>query len=111
MMLAVILFAVGMVAVIEVMQRSQAVTTDGENILIATQLAHRRFEELRNVAYGSLVDEAKASIASPSGFGRFSRAVTVTTPTTNLKQLVVTVSWNAPGGEASVALQTYRANV
>ncbi len=110
-MLALVLFAIGTVAVIEVMQRAQAVTTDGENVLIATQLAHRRLEELRNVAYGSLANEAKGAIASPSGFARFSRQVTVTTPYTYLKQVVVTVFWNAAGGEPNVVLQTYHSNV
>ena len=111
MMLAIILFAVGTVAVIEVMQRAQAGTTDGENVLIATQLAQRRLEELRNVAYGSLTNESKTSISSPSGFSRFSRQVDITTPYTNLKQVVVTIYWTAVGGETSVALRTYRSNV
>ena len=110
-MLALILFAVGVVSMVEVFQRSQMATTDGENVLIATQLAHRRLEELRNTAYGSLANESKTSIASPSGFSRFSRAVTVTTPYTNLKQVVVTIYWNAAGGETSVSMQTYRSNV
>ena len=49
-------------------------------------------------------------ITSPSGFSRFSRQVTVTTPYTNLKQVVVAVYWTTVGGETSVSLQTYRSN-
>ena len=111
MMLALALFAAGTVAVMDLLHRAQAGTTDGENVLIAMQLAQRRLEELRNISYGSLANEAKASITSPSGFTRFSREVTVTTPFTNLKQVVVTVYWTGIGGETNVVLPTYRSGV
>ena len=106
-----VLFAVGTIAVMDLFHRAQAGTTDGENVLIATQLVQRRLEELRNVTYASLANEAKASISSPSGFTRFSRQVTVTTPYANLTQIVVTVYWTAVGGETNVSLQTDRAGV
>ena len=110
MLLAVLLFAVGTVSTMELLHRAQVGSTDGENVLLATHLAQQRLEELRNVAYASLADETKASISSPSGFTRFSREVTVTTPYTNLKQIVVTVYWTPPGGETNVSLQTYYSN-
>ena len=110
-MLALTLLGTGTVACIELMQRGQAGAADGENVLIATHLAQRRLEEMRNTAYGSLSSETKASVSSPSGYTRFSREVTVTTPYTNLKQLVATVYWNAPGGETSISMRTYRSNI
>lgn len=111
MMLAIVLFAVGTVACMDLLHRAHLGINDGENVLLATQLAQWRLEELRNNTYASLANEAKASIASPAGFSRFSRQVTVTTPYANLKQVVVTVYWNAPGGETNVSLQTYRSNI
>ena len=110
-MLALVLFAASTVAMVEVMQHAQSVTGDGESVLLATHLAQRRLEELRNTSYGSLTNESKATISSPSGYSRFSRQVTVTTPYTNLKQVVVTVYWTAEGAETSISLQTYRSNV
>jgi hypothetical protein len=110
-MLAVLLFAVGTVAVMDLLHRAQLGRSDGESTLLAMQLAQRRLEELYITAYGSLADESKASISSPSGFSRFSRQVAVTTPYTNLKQVVVTVYWTGPGGETSVSVRTYRSNV
>ena len=104
------LFAVGTVAAAELLQHAQATAAEGENVVIGTYLAERRLEELRNVSYANLANEAKASVSSPSGYSRFSRQVTVTTPYANLKQIVVTVYWNAPGGETNVSLQTYRSN-
>jgi prepilin-type N-terminal cleavage/methylation domain-containing protein len=111
MMLAVVIFATGTVSVMEIMQRGQIAAKDGEDALAATHLAQWRLEELRNTAYASLADEAKASVSSPAGFTRFDRQVAVTTPYANLKQIVVTVYWDAPGGETSVSLQTYRSNL
>lgn len=109
-MLSLAVLAAGTVAIIEVLQRAHAGVADGESTLIATHLAQRRLEELHNVAYASLANETKASVSSPSGFGRFSREVAVTTPYTNLQQIVITVYWTAVGGETSVTLQTYRSN-
>lgn len=110
-MIALSLFAVGTYAVMDLMHRGQAGATNGENVLKATMLAQRRLEELRNVAYGDLADETKTAISSPSGFGQFSREVAITTPYTNLKQVVVTIYWNEANGETSIALRTYRSNV
>ena len=111
MMLALMLFAIGTSIVMDLLHRGQAGASDGENVLVATHLAQQRLEELGATAYSSLANESKASISNPSGFSQFSRDVTVTTPYTNLKQIVVTVYWNAPGGETNVTLQTYRSNV
>ena len=109
-MLALVLFAGAGVAGGELLQRAQAASNDGENVLVAKHLAQRRLDELRNTAYASLASESKAAISSPTGFSQFSRAVTLTTPYTNLKQVVVTVYWTAAGGETNVSLQTCRSN-
>ncbi len=111
MLIALTVFAVGTLAVMDLMQQAQAGSRDGENVLIATHLARWRMEELRNSAYASLANEAKASISSPSGYSRFSRQVTVTTPYTNLKQVAISVYWTTQGGETSVSVQSYRSNI
>ena len=108
-MIAMALFASGTLAILELIQRSHVGASDGENVLIATHLAQRRMEELRRVAYASLADESQAAVDDPSGLTRFQREVTVTTPYTNLAQVVVRVYWTAPGGDTNVSLQTYRA--
>ena len=110
-MLALVLFAVSTVSIIEVMQHAHAGMVDGESVLTAASLAQRRLEELRNTAYSSLANESKAAVSTPSGYNRFSREVAVTTPYTNLKQIVVTVYWTVTGGETSVSVQTYRSNI
>ena len=109
-MISLVLFSVGTLAIMSLMQRAHAGIADGENVLIATHLAQWKLEALRNDAYADIASESKASITTPSGYTRFSQAVTVTTPQTNLKQIVVTVYWDTPGSEADVSLQTHRYN-
>ena len=118
LMLAILLFAVGTVAAMELFHRAQAGSTDGENVLIATQLAYGCQAALRNVAYGSLAARANTvcTIPSAAAFSRFSRTVTVTPQTTtspyntaNLTRLDVQIFWNAPGGTTDVTLSTLRA--
>ena len=115
-MVALVLLSVGTVAIIELMQRAHAGQADGENVLIATQLAQRRLEELRNTAYASIASESEARVTSPSGFTRFCREVNVTTPYTNLRQITITVSWDPPdcttsSSNPNVSLSTYRSNI
>ena len=110
LLLAVTLLAVGTVGVMTLMHQGQMGTAEGESVLTATYLAQRRLEELKNVSYASVANEARTSVSDPAGYTRFDREVTVTTPYTNLKQIVVTVYWDVPStsGETSLSLQTYR---
>ena len=108
MMLALVLFSVGIVGLMDLLHRGQMGMAGGESVLTATHLAQRCLEELRNVSYAN-VDATSCTV--PSGYSRFTLTKTVTTPATNLKQIVVTMSWTVPGGTANVALQTYRSGV
>jgi hypothetical protein len=117
MMLAVILFAAGAIAAVELFRLAQAGSQEGESTFIATTLAQQCVETLRNVAFGSLtvgagvMGSVNGCSASPSGLPSGSRSVTISQPFTDLKQISVTVSWAAPGGTTHVVLQTYRSNV
>jgi prepilin-type N-terminal cleavage/methylation domain-containing protein len=111
LMLAMVLFAAGTLASMELLHRAQAGAADGEHVLLATQLAQRRLEELRNVGYTVLASEAQAPVTDPPGFSRFSRQVQVSPLFSDtLREVEVIVSWKAPGGTADVRLHTYRSN-
>ena len=115
-MLALVLFAGGTVAVMDLFHRAQIGQSDGENVVIATYVAQRRLEELRNTAYANLASESEARVSSPSGYSHFCREVTVSTPYTNVRQITVTVSWDPPdcttsSANPNVVLQTYRSAV
>jgi prepilin-type N-terminal cleavage/methylation domain-containing protein len=111
MMLALALLSVGMVSLMELMQRAHRGVAGGEEVLTATQLAQRCLEQLRNVSYANL-DTTSCSV--PVAYSRFTLTKSVTTPYTNLKQISVRISWEVIGevGEtADVEMQTYRSNV
>ena len=114
MMLALTLFAVGTLGVMSVMNEAQRGAADGETSLVGLQLAQKRLGELANVSYASLADESKAQLSG--SYSKFCREVAVTTPYTNLKQIVVTVTWNPPScltntNTNNEVLQTYRSSI
>ncbi|MCQ9206421.1 MAG: prepilin-type N-terminal cleavage/methylation domain-containing protein [Omnitrophica bacterium] len=103
-MIAIVLFGVGIVAVVSLLSSGMAGALDAENTAIAVNLAQERMEEIRNLTYANIVNEAKAVV---TGFSVFQREVVVTEPETNLKQVTVTVYWTHKGGEAEVPLVSY----
>ena len=121
-MLALVLFAVGTVAAMSLIHQAQMGSRDGEFDLIATYRAAECLESLRNVTYPTLTvgsgvmtgtPQCGADVAElPQIAGGNERSVTIVQPFTNLKQIMVTISWAAPGsGSADVALQTYRSGI
>ena len=105
--LTTVLFTTGFIALSQLLSTGIFVTSDSENILVATNLAREKVEEIKRTTYASVSNEAKASV---SGFSGYSREVAVTTPVTNLKQVTVTVYWNSKSSEISKNWVTYVAN-
>lgn len=102
---ALVIFTVGVVAVVGLFAEGLAAGVDAENTTIAATLARQRLEELRNLDFDTgIVSEAKAGV---EGFTGFQRQVTVIAPQTDLKQVTVTTYWTAKGGEVTVPLTTY----
>lgn len=106
-LIAVVLFTAGIVAVMDLFSSALVSSVDPENTGIAMTLAEKRMEEVRNLNFdSSLVSEARADV---SGFTGFQRSVAVTTPYTELKQVTVSVYWSYKGGESTTSLVTYMA--
>ena len=106
-LLTLVLLAVGVVAIAGFFSYALESSLDAEYTEIATMLAQARMEEIRNIAYDSVVDEARASIA---GFPLFQRQVEIDKdvfPIADLKQVTVMVYWQFKGKEASEQLVTY----
>lgn len=91
--------------------------SENQNTLIATGLAEEKMEQIRNTAYGSVTDEARAQVPN---YTFFEREVVVDddTPVTNMKQVTVNVYWNerphdvTPGaGDVTISLVTYVSNI
>lgn len=84
------------------------VSGDNESELIAVNLVREKAEDIRNKTYANVVNEAKAVV---SGFADFQRDVVVTTPQSNLKQVIITVYWNTQSAELNYSVVTYVSNI
>lgn len=107
-LIALILFTVGVIAVAGFFSSGLFASSDAENTAIAMNLAQRRMEEIKNFTFANVVDEAKAAV---SGFTGFEREVTVSDPSgaptiADLKDVTVTVYWDVKADEVSVSLRT-----
>lgn len=104
-LLTLIVFTVGVMAVLGLFSTALATSVDAENTVIAVNLSQRRLEEIKNLDFDTgIVNEAKASV---SGFAGFQREVSVATAQTDLKQVTVTTCWTFKANEVSVPLVTY----
>lgn len=103
-LIALVLFTVGVVALVWAFTVGLAGNIDAEKKAVAMVLAEKRMEELRNLAYGSIDDEARTDV---SGFSGFEREVAVTEPETDLKEATVAVYCTYKGAEASTSLVSY----
>jgi len=107
-LLAIVLFTVGFVAIARVFSTGLFAESDTEKVLVSTNLAQERIEQIRNLSYNNIVDEPKAAV---SGFPIFGRQVIITYPQTNLKQIEVRVYYPTKPGENSIALYTYVSDI
>lgn len=73
---------------------------------VALSLAQERVEQLRDSNYNDITSATDAAITID--LATFNRTLTVTEPESNLKQIIVTVSWTDLDQSQSVSLTTYR---
>ena len=64
----------------------------------AIKIAQEKMELIKNTTYAGVSSEANAAI---SGWPGFTRQVIVTTPSANLKNVMVVVYWYTPDGSRS----------
>lgn len=107
-MAAATILVVALIPILLMFITSSKSTAKADYHSVGLNLAQARLEELRDVPYASVVSVNDPAIIVDGK--TFARTVTVTTPETNLKQVVVVVSWTDAAGARSVSLSTYRAN-
>ena len=108
-LIALIIITLGTVVIVGLFNTGLISSLDAEKTTIAINLAQRRMEEIRNLGFANIADEAKAGV---SGFAGFQREVEVNDPagvptTDDLKEITVTVYWTYKGDEVNVSLMTY----
>ena len=103
-LVAVTVFTVGATIIISLFSTGFIGGYDAEKTSVAMNLAQQRMEEIRNIVFEDIVDEAKATV---TGFSGFQRKVDITESPTDLKQVTVTVYWTHKGDEINVPISTY----
>ncbi len=107
-LITIVIMTAGLILLLEAISIGLFAGGQNENDLVAVALANEKLEDIRNMEYDDITDEAKAAV---SGFSSFEREVVVTTPETGLKQIIVNVYWPAKGEEASESVVTYVSDI
>ena len=107
-LLAVLLVAVGFVALSQAFSLGLFASGNNESLLVGTHLAQEKMEEIRNKSYANVTNETRTAV---SGFSAFDREVVVSTPSANLKQVNVSVYWLNKDDELNTSLVTYVSNI
>jgi len=103
-LIAVAVFTAGVTIIISLFSTGFIGGFDAEKTSVAMNLAQQRMEEIRNMAFVNIDDEAKATVA---GFSGFQRDANVTEFPIDLKQVTVTVYWTHRGAAINVPITTY----
>jgi prepilin-type N-terminal cleavage/methylation domain-containing protein len=109
-MIAVLIFGVGISLAIRTVPESSVITTRGRNITIATNLAAEKVEELMSVSWGDADLNAGThnDADNPIDF-HYTRSWDVTddVPMVGMKRVSVTVSFPTSSTDSTVTLDTF----
>ncbi|MDO8749501.1 MAG: prepilin-type N-terminal cleavage/methylation domain-containing protein [Candidatus Omnitrophota bacterium] len=105
-MIALLIFTVGVIAIIWAFSAGMSATGDIENVDLALNIAQAKMEEIKNTPFASLTDSGPVA---DSNFSNFNTAVNVGEGQ-NPMLVDVTVAWNVKGGSTNITLTTLVAN-
>jgi prepilin-type N-terminal cleavage/methylation domain-containing protein len=109
-MIAVMIFGIGIGMAMRTLPESSATTTRGRNITIATNLAAEKVEELMSLPFldGDLAQGAHSDSDNPIDL-HYNRSWNVTDdmPMQGMKQVNVTVSFPTASTDSTVTLDTF----
>ena len=106
LMIALLIFTGGVIAIIWAFSAGMSATTDIENVDLALHIAQAKMEEIKNTPFANLTDSGPT--ADPR-FSNFNTAVNVGEGQ-NPMPVEVTVAWNVKGGSANITLTTLAAS-
>lgn len=104
-LLAVVLFGAGFVALLQAVGLALFSGSVNENEIIAVNLIQEKMEEARNTNYAGLFTEDPPS--EVNGFPGFTRGMTVRTVQTGIKEAVVNVYWYVKNDRINMNAATY----
>lgn len=110
-MVAVLIFGIGLVAAMRMLPQSSAHTTHSRNRTIAINIAQEKIEELMAEGYEQ-ADLTAGDHDDPNNpiSNHFNRTWTITddTPVTDMKLVSVSVNFPTSGADSTVTLRTYK---
>jgi len=109
-MIALVLFGMGISLALRTLPESNVIMTRGRNITIATNLAQEKMEELMAAPYSDTELAAGTHNDTDNPIDRhFTRswAVTDDTPLQSMKTVAVTVSFETASSDSSVTIRSY----
>jgi len=110
-MVAVVIFSIGLVAAMRMLPQSSAHTTHSRNRTMAVNMAQEKIEELMAEGYEQ-ADLAAGDHDDPNNpiSNHFSRTWTITddTPIQDMKLVSVSVNFPTSGADSTVTLRTYK---
>jgi len=101
-LIAVIIFTVGTIAVTEAFSSGLFAHADASNMVIALNIARARLEEIKDTAFGSIADSGPTA---DTIFDDFEVTIDVDEGG-NPMEVEVTVNWDTAGGETGITLST-----
>jgi len=108
--IAILIFGIGITAAIRTLPVSNTATTRARNLTVATNLAQEKIEELMSFPYSSADLNAGDHVDPDNPLERiFTRTWNVTdnVPVTDMKRVIVTVTYTSNSGDNSSTLTTY----
>jgi len=107
-LLVIIILAAVFFPMLQMLSSGLLVSSEVKGTNKAIILAQKKIEEIRNSAFSAISSEAKAIISEDPAY---QRQVIVATPSTNLKNVKVIVSWSpGEGSETCITIETYVSN-
>lgn len=109
-MIAILIFGIGITAALRILPESNTATTRARNLTIATNLAQEKIEELMGSPFSSAELSAGNHDDPLNPLKRnYIRTWSVADnePVSNMKRLIVTVSYATSSSDSSVTLTTY----
>jgi len=112
-MVALMIFGIGVVAAIRMLPQSSAHTTHSRNRTIAVNMAQEKIEELMADGYkaGDLTAGDHDDLGNPLSV-HFNRSWSITddTPVKGMKAISVTVTFPPSGADSATTLRTYKSS-
>jgi len=109
LLIAIVLVAGGLMVLMQIMSVAIFADSDLEYSLIALNLANEKLEELKDSGYSLIVTSPPET--SIPGFSWVDDRIVTVSEVNDLKDVQVEVRWTQKGGQQSIKLQTYIADL